>query len=152
MGEATIRSATTADLPNVQECVDASYTKYIQRIGRRPAPMDANYWELISDDQVYVIVDDVIKGILVLVEENNALLIENIAVYPKYQGEGFGQRLMAFAEERAQQVGLRELHLYTNEKMTENIGFYTHLGFRETDRRTEDGFARVFMSKPVSNV
>jgi hypothetical protein len=33
--------------------------------------------------------------------------------------------------------------------MTENLAFYARLGYREDDRRTEEGFQRVFFSKPV---
>jgi len=31
--------------------------------------------------------------------------------------------------------------------MTENIAFYTRLGFTETSRGHEDGYDRVFMTK-----
>jgi hypothetical protein len=34
--------------------------------------------------------------------------------------------------------------------MFENLAFYPRRGFRETGRRTEDGFTRVFFSRPVS--
>ncbi len=33
--------------------------------------------------------------------------------------------------------------------MTENIELYQRLGWRETHRRTEHGFQRVFFSKPA---
>jgi hypothetical protein len=39
--------------------------------------------------------------------------------------------------------------LYTNEVMTENQAIYAHLGYRETARRTEDGYHRVFMEKEL---
>lgn len=35
------------------------------------------------------------------------------------------------------------LHLYTNEKMTENLSIYPKLGYVEVGRRTENGFNRV---------
>jgi hypothetical protein len=31
--------------------------------------------------------------------------------------------------------------------MTENLALYARLGYEEDERRREDGFARVFMSK-----
>ena len=31
--------------------------------------------------------------------------------------------------------------------MTENLAIYARLGYRETGRRTEDGYHRVFMEK-----
>jgi hypothetical protein len=33
--------------------------------------------------------------------------------------------------------------------MTENLAYYPRLGFRETDRREEDGYRRVFFEKRV---
>ena len=46
----------------------------------------------------------------------------------------------------SQGTGTR-LSLYTNEVMTENQAIYTHLGYREVDRHTEDGYRRVYMEK-----
>jgi hypothetical protein len=34
--------------------------------------------------------------------------------------------------------------------MTENIAIYTRLGYRETDRRIEAGYRRIFMEKLVA--
>jgi hypothetical protein len=39
--------------------------------------------------------------------------------------------------------------LYTNERMTENLVFYPALGYVETGRGMQDGFARVFYRKPL---
>jgi len=33
--------------------------------------------------------------------------------------------------------------------MTENLKYYPKFGFIEVDRRIEDGFNRVYMSKPL---
>jgi len=56
---------------------------------------------------------------------------------------------MAFAEDRARDEGLAEVVLYTNERMTENLRFYPALGYAETGRAVQDGFARVFYRKAV---
>jgi hypothetical protein len=34
--------------------------------------------------------------------------------------------------------------------MTENIRMYEHLGYEETDRRTEEGYDRVYMRKTLA--
>jgi hypothetical protein len=39
------------------------------------------------------------------------------------------------------------LRLYTNAAMRENLILYHRLGYQEDDRRGEDGFERVFLSK-----
>ena len=56
---------------------------------------------------------------------------------------------MAFAEQYARERGLRELRLYTNKVMVENLAFYQRLGFVEVERRVDDGYHRVFMRKSL---
>ena len=62
-----------------------------------------------------------IAGLLALETRDQALLIENVAVDSAFQGQGLGRRLMAFAEQHARERELRELRLYTNEVMVENL-------------------------------
>ena len=35
--------------------------------------------------------------------------------------------------------------------MPENVSIYRHLGFSEVDRRTEDGYSRIYMEKSLQN-
>jgi ribosomal protein S18 acetylase RimI-like enzyme len=90
-------------------------------------------------------------GVIVLVEDDDRLVIENVAVDPARQGEGIGRRLLEFAEQVARRAGVRTVALYTHEKMTENIALYARLGYEEDERRRVEAFsrvfARVFMSK-----
>ena len=79
----------------------------------------------------------------------NYMLLDNIAVATEKQRCGFGRHLMRFAEDRAKQCGYKEIQLYTNERMFENIAFYKDLGYQETDRRLDSGFKRVFMTKTL---
>jgi hypothetical protein len=44
-------------------------------------------------------------------------------------------------------VGHERRHLYTNEKMTDNLSIYRKLGYVEVARRTENGFNRVYFEK-----
>ena len=87
---------------------------------------------------------------LVLEREKDHILIENIAVAPQAQGRGFGKRLMQFAETYTREQGMNEIRLYTNVLMTENIEIYKHLGYVETGRRPEVGYARLFMQKKLT--
>ena len=48
----TIKVATAVDCVAVIECVHAAYVGYVADIGRRPAPMDADYADLISQGLV----------------------------------------------------------------------------------------------------
>ncbi|HXD71465.1 MAG TPA: GNAT family N-acetyltransferase [Gaiellales bacterium] len=145
-----IVQAARDDARAVAGCVRAAYAHYVERIGREPAPMTADYEALIDAGEVWVArAGDGVAGVLVLRPQPPALLLENVAVAPDRQGEGLGRALMAFAEHRARAEGLAEVVLYTNERMTENLRFYPALGYAETGRAMQDGFARVFFRKPV---
>ena len=139
-----LRDATPADREAIERLVEAAYGGYVELIGRRPAPMDADYAALIAAGRVTVAERD---GVLVLEPMPGHLLVENVAVDPAAQGTGLGRRLMAHAEAEARALGLPELRLYTNELMTANVAWYPRLGYRETERRAESGFSRVFFAK-----
>ena len=57
--------------------------------------------------------------------------------------------LLDAAEAQARAAGVPELRLYTNEKMHENLAYYSRRGFVETGRALQDGYARVFFARPV---
>jgi ribosomal protein S18 acetylase RimI-like enzyme len=148
MAAEILRPATLGDREAIERIVEAAYGGYVERIGRRPAPMDADYTALIGDGLVTVADrDGVVLGMIVLVPMADHVLVENVAVDPAAQRGGVGRRLMAHAEDEARALGLSELRLYTNEHMVENIAWYPRLGYRETERRAESGFARVFFEK-----
>jgi ribosomal protein S18 acetylase RimI-like enzyme len=145
---AHIRLAGPGDLAAVEALVEAAYARYIPRIGRRPGPMLDDYAALIAGRRVHVLCDEGgTAGILVLIPEEHAMLVDNVAVRPDAQGRGYGRALMDFAEREARARGLRTIRLYTNEAMTENIALYERLGFVETHRADENGFRRVYMTK-----
>ena len=146
-----IRPATPADEAAIRACAEAAYSRYVAAIGRRPAPMDADYAAHIAAGEAHVAVDgeDRLLGFIVFFEDEGAMQLENVAVSPAATGQGIGKALVAFCETEARRKGLTRVSLYTNEKMTENLNIYPHLGYHETERRTEHGFNRVFFEKRV---
>lgn len=143
-----IRLASSGDRAAVEAVVEAAYARYIPRLGHKPGPMLEDYGALIAGRDVHVLCDEGrIVGILVLIPDKHAMLLDNVAVVPDRQGRGFGRALIAFAENAARERGLHTIRLYTNEAMTENISFYEGLGFVETHRAEEKGFKRVYMTK-----
>lgn len=144
-------AATGGDAAAVTALVRAAYAMYVDRIGREPAPMTADYEAAIARGQVLLALEDErLIGILATVLHADHLLIENIAVDPTGQGRGVGATLIQRAEQQARALGLRELRLYTNARMTENLDYYPRHGFTETGRRTEDGFDRVYFTKTLT--
>lgn len=45
--------------------------------------------------------------------------------------------------------GYPEIRLYTHECMVENIAMYPRLGYEESHRVTEKGYARIYMRKKI---
>lgn len=143
-----VRPTTTEDVATVEYIVAAAYVGYVDRIGREPAPMTADYHALLG--QTAVLIDDgTVVGVIVTLAEDDHLLIENVAVAPEHQGRGYGRALLDHAETRARGLRLTEARLYTNAAMTENLEFYPRLGYVEISRRTEDGFDRVYFVKEL---
>ncbi len=144
----TILQAEPEDQGALVHCVQAAYSRYIERIGKKPAPLLADYAVLIAQGMVFVLADEEeIQGVLVMMSRGRELFVENIAVDPRFQGQGLGRALMAFAEQQAEKDQLDEIRLYTNELMTENLRFYHQLGFEEEGRYVQDGYRRVFLRK-----
>jgi ribosomal protein S18 acetylase RimI-like enzyme len=141
-----VRLATPADLPAIRGIVTAAYTRYLDRMDRPPAPMLADYAAEVESGRLWV-AGEPVTGLIELAESGDSLHVANVAVHPSAQGTGLGRRLMEFAEEQARQRGLARLDLYTNEVMTENQAIYARLGYRETARRIEDGYHRIYMEK-----
>lgn len=144
----TVRPAGPADVPRLREIAAAAYAGYVQRVGRDPAPMAADYAGAVSSGQVWVAAEHgEVVGFLVLVTQPDHLLLENIAVLPLAQGRGIGACLLGLAEERAKVLRLSEIRLYTNEAMTQNLAYYPRHGYVQTHRAEQDGFRRVFFAK-----
>jgi N-acetylglutamate synthase-like GNAT family acetyltransferase len=111
-----------SDLQAVEDIVRTAYSRYVARIGREPGPMRDDYRLLIAERRVSVIEHEgCVQGILVLIPQTDAMLLDNVAVAPAAQGLGLGRKLLEFAEQAAVASGFRSIRLYTNEAMTENI-------------------------------
>jgi len=149
MTPAKIRLAQPDEAAEIAALVDAAYAMYVSRLGRKPGPMLDDYAARIAAGEAWILECDGIVGLLVLVETNPGLMIHNVALLPQAQGQGFGKRLMAFAEEEAVRRGHSAIDLYTHVKMVENQARYLHLGYKETGRRVEEGFERVYMRKEI---
>ena len=143
-----IRKAVRSDADGMLACVESAYRQYIPVIGKKPGPMLDDYAKVVLQHQAFVIeIDNVIAGVLVLIQNDNGVLLDNVAVHTDFQGRGIGSKLVKFAEDEAQRQGYGSLQLYTHELMTENYHAYLKLGYAEIERRLEKGFARIYMQK-----
>ena len=142
----SLRRATTADLPTIKAVIDAAYARYLTRMDKPPGPMLRDYRPSVEAGTTWVS-GSPITAVLTLYPGDDHLLIENIAVHPSAQGRGLGRVLMSFAEQEAARRGLTRMTLVTHEVMTENQAIYARLGYAEVERRSEDGYRRIYMEK-----
>lgn len=147
----TVRPARRDDLAAIERIAKSAYLKYVERIGREPAPMVADFERQIARGTVFLAVDTggVSCGFVVFYPRGDGVHLENVAVLPGCQGRGIGRLLIAYVEDWAFEHGFRTIDLYTNEKMTENMALYPALGFVEIRRGEEDGFRRIFYRKKI---
>jgi ribosomal protein S18 acetylase RimI-like enzyme len=64
-----------------------------------------------------------------LTPNNNNLYIHRLAVHPNYQGQGYAQELMCFAENYARKNNLKSIRLDTFSQNTRNLRFYEQRGY-----------------------
>ncbi len=112
--------------------------------------MVADFAAHIRNGNVLVMENDrALVAYAVYYAEGDCLQLENIAVDPAYHGRGYGTQLLEVIHDLARQGSYRAVTLYTNEKMVENLVWYSKRGYEEVERRTEDGFNRVFFSYTI---
>lgn len=142
------RPATATDADAVRKLTRTVYAKYVPLMGREPLTMTVDQAAAISDHQVWVLeIDGELVASLELIPEEEFLVVENVAVSEAFQGLGIGRRLMVFAEAEARRQGFKQLRLYTNETMAENIAMYERLGYTITRREPHLGTDIVHMHK-----
>lgn len=112
--------------------------------------MLADFDHQVSEGVVAVAINnDELVGYVVYYPVADNIHLENVAVLPSHCGMGIGRQLIQHVEDQAIASGASGVELYTNEMMHENLAMYPKLGYRETERKTQSGFNRVFFRKLV---
>ena len=152
MSNIQIREAMRDDVARLHQIAHAAYQHYTPRMGRDPAPMHADFAMHLNADTVFVMERDDfgLCGYAVMIADDHGWLLDNIAIAPTAQGQGLGGRLLAHCEAFLQAKDVAVYSLYTNAAMHENIIWYQARGFHETERRTENGFHRIYMEKSLA--
>jgi GNAT superfamily N-acetyltransferase len=145
-----VRRAVMSEVEEIAALVERAYAPWVERIGMRPLPMDDDYAVRVARGEAFVAGGERVEGLVVLVPQPPWLLVDNVAVLPEAQGGGLGRTLLDFAEARARALGLEELRLYTNERMTENRALYARRGYEEIGLETIDSRHAVWMRKRLA--
>jgi ribosomal protein S18 acetylase RimI-like enzyme len=126
-----IRRAGRADSAVVQQIsADAYISAYMAALGYIPKPAEEDYSPQIDRGEVWILnCEGRDVGVTVLEERPDHLLVYSIAVSPAEQRQGYGRALLEFANQRAIAIGVDEIRLYTNLRMTGNIALYRGHGY-----------------------
>ena len=147
----TIRPAGAGDVAFVRGCAEAAYRQYVTRIGRKPAPMTADFEAQQAAGRIHILErEGEPAGYIVRYEQPPGVMhVESVAVLPRFAGQGLGSALLRFVEEEARSRGCAAVELYTNAAMTENLSYYPRMGYERVGERVEDGFNRVYFRKAL---
>ena len=131
------RRANPLDKRAIQRLsADAYIPAYLAVLGTIPKPATEDYGPRIEKGEIWILeVEGEPTGVAVLEERTDHLLVYSIAVKPDVQRKGYGTALLDFADQRAIRLGLREIRLYTNERMEGNLRLYRRHGFVEIAKR-----------------
>ena len=114
-----IRKAVLGDLACLRACAQVAYGKYIDRIGKAPAPMNADFARQVAAGSVYVALrGSEFAGYVAFYPQGDHLHLDAVAVLPAHSGQGVGKALIGFVEQTARRAGLKAVELNTNEAMT----------------------------------
>ena len=147
---ADIRPAMPEDAAALGAIAEAAYQPYIAEMGRKPAPMVADFDAHIVKDICLVLwLEGKIAGYAIILDRADGYWLENIAVHPEHHKKGLGTALIE-AVEAVIRPRADHYKLYTNIVMQSNARWYLSLGFKQTKEAMEDGFHRLYFKKTLS--
>ncbi|MBV8813759.1 MAG: GNAT family N-acetyltransferase [Verrucomicrobia bacterium] len=147
----SVRVAHNEDISSLRQLIDQVVAFHYQEAPTQfkdPAAVLSGAYleERLADPQAIVLVAECNRaqvGVAVaLIREappiltpNRVVLVENLAVEPRFRRTGVGRQLMDAAILWAQAQGITELDLNVYEFNTDAIRFYEALGFKTVSRR-----------------
>ncbi|ASV30320.1 GNAT family N-acetyltransferase [Maribacter cobaltidurans] len=88
---------------------------------------------LIGSIVISTLMDDEYKNVAWLTSNAKNLYIHRLAIHPDYQGKGYAQQLMDFAENFAKQNDFISIRLDTFSQNSRNQRFYEARGYRKLE-------------------
>ena len=145
-----LQRATAADADAIRTVVRAAYARWVPVMGREPIPMIVDYAEAVARNIIDLHhVGDDLAALIEMRPAADHLFIVNVAVAPSYQKRGLGRELLAHAERFASSRALRELQLFANMAMTDNVSLYHRLSYRVMREEAFRGGIVAHMGKTI---
>jgi GNAT superfamily N-acetyltransferase len=145
-----VRPATPNDAAAIRALTREAYAKWVPVIGREPKPMMADYDAAVRNHRIDLLhMDATLAALIEMIPADDHLLIENIAVSPRFQRRGLGRMLLAHAEQVAVSLGHTVVRLYTSKAFADNVRLYQSVGYAIDAEEPFMGGTTVYMSRPV---
>lgn len=107
------------------------------------------FLESAKDENVFL-TDDYIKEVLESKEaDDGEFYIDSLAVFPEYQGNGYGKTLLEYAERVALLKGFGKVSLLADIHNDKAIYIYEQMGYQKTETRSLLGHEFYKMIKTV---
>lgn len=106
----------------------------------------ANPYKIIEDGgYIFSLVSDgSVLGVCALFNEGNGVFeLARMAVSPKAQGRGFGDKLMLACLEKLKVIGANKVYLVSNTKLEAAIALYQKYGFKTKSEGQHPVYARA---------
>lgn len=130
MPELSIRTAESADVPLLKQCIESAYSVYKDNIPDLPNVSDGLSSSMVGKSVWVAELKGMVVGVMILKPTSDFLILENVAVRPEASGSGVGKALISKAEAECVRLELSEIRLSTHTDMVGNINLYKHLGWR----------------------
>jgi ribosomal protein S18 acetylase RimI-like enzyme len=144
-----IRRAKLQEIPDILRITDAcatqmashgiyqwnsyypSYEILEQDVLRDELYVLTNQPEIVGLIVISKVMDPQYKNVSWLTPDGDNLYIHRLAVHPEYQGKGYAQQLMGFAEDFAKKAGAVSIRLDTFSQNRKNQRFYGQRGYKK---------------------
>jgi len=147
----TMRIAAISDAEAVTALTRMAYTKWVPVIGREPLPMKADHAAFIKEHRVDLLFcGEELAALVETIQRKEDILIENVAVDPRFQKRGYGRKMVVHAEQLAVQAGLDVVRLYTNSLFEVNLRLYASLGYEFERSEERNGGVAIHMLKRLA--
>ena len=144
----TMRIAVISDAEAVTALTRMAYAKWVPVIGREPLPMKADHAAFIKEHRADLLFyGEELAALVETIQRKEDILIENVAVDPRFQKRGYGKKMVAHAEQLAVQAGLDVVRLYTNSLFEVNLRLYAAWGYEFERSEERNGGVAIHMFK-----
>lgn len=152
-----LREAAAEDIPTIVAITHAAFAEYIGQLdppsGVHAETLETVRTKLASGHSVLALLGERVVGSVFYSCEAEYVYLGRLAVLPEYRGQGIGNQLIAYVEQRAAELGVSRVRLGVRVALPQLRARYERLGYRVYEERSHAGYSMptyVMMEKDVT--